>query len=378
MIFFDNASTTEICDQALESVNSYSKDKFYNPSALYRESLNVSNDINDARSKILEYLGASSGDKLIFTSGATEANNAIIRGCARSKTAKMVFSMGEHPSVYNVALDLQSMGYNVQFVPLNREGTVDMKELARIVDENTAFVSFMHVSNETGAINDVKAITAFVKSKSHAFVHCDGVQAFMKIGVNVTNLGVDFYTISSHKFHGPKGVGAFFVKKGINFRPLLVGGGQEFGFRSGTENVPAIMGMVNAIECDFENIKHNLEHVESLSKLLREEVNKFGYAPALASHSPYINVLTFNGVRAETLLHMLEDKGYLVGNGSACSSKHRDNRVLSALGLDSKEVEGSIRVSFNHNNTIEQVSQFVEVLRECVKSYLEKTDGGNV
>jgi len=378
MIFFDNASTTKICDQALEAVNSYSKDKFYNPSALYRESLNVSNDINDARSKILEYLGASSGDKLIFTSGATEANNAIIRGCARSKTAKMVFSMGEHPSVYNVALDLQSMGYNVQFVPLNREGTVDMKELARIVDEDTAFVSFMHVSNETGAINDVKAITAFVKSKSHALVHCDGVQAFMKIGVNVTNLGVDFYTISSHKFHGPKGVGAFFVKKGINFRPLLVGGGQEFGFRSGTENVPAIMGMVSAIECDFDNIKRNLEHVESLSKLLREEVNKFGYAPALASHSPYINVLTFNGVRAETLLHMLEDKGYLVGNGSACSSKHRDNRVLSALGLDSKEVEGSIRVSFNHNNTIEQVSQFVEVLRECVKLYLEKTDGGNV
>ncbi|MBR4745209.1 MAG: aminotransferase class V-fold PLP-dependent enzyme, partial [Clostridia bacterium] len=319
MIFFDNASTTKICDDSLAAMNYYASEKFFNPSALYKESLNVSNEINEARNVILNAMGALTGDKFVFTSGATEANNTIIRSCARNKNLKMLFSMGEHPSVYNVALDLQSQGYNVQFINLNRQGTLDLKDLERKLDSDTCFVSFMHVSNETGAINDVKKITAFIKSKSRALVHCDGVQAFMKLNVNVTSLGIDFYTISAHKFHGPKGVGGYFVKNGINVKPFIIGGGQEQNLRSGTENVPAIIGMAKAVEYMAPSIKSNYEKIVQLSDYLCGEVNKFGYALTLDQKSPYINVLSFEGVRAETLLHMIEDNGYLVGNGSACS-----------------------------------------------------------
>lgn len=283
--------------------------------------------------------------------------------------------MGEHPSVYNVALDLQSQGYNVEFINLNRQGTLDLRDLERKLDSDTCFVSFMHVSNETGAINDVKKITTFIKSKSRALVHCDGVQAFMKLNVNVTNLGVDFYTISAHKFHGPKGIGGFFVKNGINVKPFLIGGGQEQNLRSGTENVPGIVGMAKAIEYMTPKIKSNYENIGKLSDYLCNEVNKFGYALVLDQKSPYINVLSFEGVRAETLLHMLEDKGYLVGNGSACSSKHRDNRVLNAVGLSGMEIEGSIRVSFSDCNTLSEVKEFIVSCSDCVKEYLNKTNG---
>ena len=375
MIFFDNASTTKICDDSLAAMNYYASEKFFNPSALYKESLNVSNEINEARNVILNAMGALTGDKFVFTSGATEANNTIIRSCARNKNLKMLFSMGEHPSVYNVALDLQSQGYNVQFINLNRQGTLDLKDLERKLDSDTCFVSFMHVSNETGAINDVKKITAFIKSKSRALVHCDGVQAFMKLNVNVTSLGIDFYTISAHKFHGPKGVGGYFVKNGINVKPFIIGGGQEQNLRSGTENVPAIIGMAKAVEYMAPSIKSNYEKIVQLSDYLCGEVNKFGYALTLDQKSPYINVLSFEGVRAETLLHMIEDNGYLVGNGSACSSRHRDNRVLSAVGLNGKEIEGSIRVSFSDCNTLSQVKEFVEICSNCVKEYLNKTNG---
>lgn len=375
MIFFDNASTTKICDDSLAIMNYYASEKFFNPSALYKESLNVNNDINAARDVVLNALGAVRGDKFVFTSGATEANNTIIRSCARNKNSKMLFSMGEHPSVYNVALDLQSQGYNVEFVNLNRQGTLDLRDLERKLDSDTCFVSFMHVSNETGAINDVKKITTFIKSKSRALVHCDGVQAFMKLNVNVTNLGVDFYTISAHKFHGPKGVGGYFIKNGINVKPFLIGGGQEQNLRSGTENVPGIVGMAKAIEYMTSKIKTNYENTKQLSDYLCNEVNKFGYALVLDQKSPYINVLSFEGVRAETLLHMLEDKGYLVGNGSACSSKHRDNRVLNAVGLSGMEIEGSIRVSFSDCNTLSEVKEFVVICSDCVKEYLNKTNG---
>ncbi|MBP5651708.1 MAG: cysteine desulfurase [Clostridia bacterium] len=375
MIFFDNASTTKICDDSLAIMNYYASEKFFNPSALYKESLNVNNDINAARDVVLNAMGAVRGDKFVFTSGATEANNTIIRSCARNKNSKMLFSMGEHPSVYNVALDLQSQGYNVEFINLNRQGTLDLRDLERKLDSDTCFVSFMHVSNETGAINDVKKITTFIKSKSRALVHCDGVQAFMKLNVNVTNLGVDFYTISAHKFHGPKGVGGYFVKNGINVKPFLIGGGQEQNLRSGTENVPGIVGMAKAIEYMTPKIKSNYENIRQLSDYLCNAVNKFGYALSLDQKSPYINVLSFEGVRAETLLHMLEDKGYLVGNGSACSSKHRDNRVLNAVGLSGIEIEGSIRVSFSDCNTLSEVKEFIEICSGCVKEYLNKTNG---
>ncbi len=377
MIFFDNASTTKICQAALDQMIEYSSNQYYNPSALYHESLIVSEQINNVRKEVVKYLGGTSADKFIFTSGATEANNTIIRSNARNKNAKMLFSLGEHPSVYNVAIDLQNQGYNVDFIKLNSDGCVDIGDLQRKLDSTTCFVSFMHVSNETGAINDVKKLTQLIKSKCKALVHVDGVQAFMKLPVNVSNLGVDYYTISAHKFHGPKGVGGFYMKHGVNVKPYLIGGGQENNLRSGTENVPAIMGMLAAIKDGYDHINTNYLKISDLSVTLNNDVNKFGYALNITNHSPYINALSFEGVKAETLLHMLEQTGYLVGNGSACSSKHRDNRVLGSIGLTNTEIEGSIRVSFSKHNTIDEVQNFVKDLQLCVEEYKQKTNGRN-
>lgn len=375
MIFFDNASTSQICKEAIDEIVKYSYDDFYNPSALYSCSVDINTKLNKARKDILGYLGATQFDKFVFTSGATEANNTIINSCARNKNAKMLFSVGEHPSVYNVAKELINRGFNVDFVNLKADGTLDEKDLLAKLDVDTSFVSFMHVSNETGAINDVQKLVQLIKSKSKALVHCDGVQAFMKIPVSLAKLGVDFYSISAHKFHGPKGVGGFYVKNGVNIKPLLIGGGQETNVRSGTENVPAIFGMLKAIEINHAKINNNLQRVQQLSDYLQQTLSQ-NIILNSANKSPYIHALTFSGVRAETLLYMLQEKGILVGNGSACSSKHRDNRVLSAIGLPRNQIEGSIRVSFSEKNTLDEVKYFVEVVNSLVDEYIKRTNGG--
>ncbi len=375
MIFLDNASTTQIYPEALKELEKYSYDMYYNPSALYSPSISVSNAINDVRKLILRAMSAGTNDKFVFTSGATEANNTIINNCARNKNAKMLFSVGEHPSVYNVALRLKNSGYNVQFINLMPDGTLDINHLKSLLDNTTCFVSFMHVSNETGAINDIATITKLIKSKCNALVHCDGVQAFMKMPVNVAQYGIDFYTISAHKFHGPKGIGGFFVKNGINVKPYLVGGGQESNVRSGTENVPAIMAMGKAIEIALPKLANNLNNVRQLDAHLNNRLSKY-VAANVANKSPYISTFCFSGVRAETLLYMLQDKGYLVGNGSACSSKHKDNRVLNAMGVDAKCIEGAIRISLCENNTIDQINGVADAILQSVEEYKKRTNGG--
>ena len=366
MIYFDNSATTQTYQQVADYVCDCSKNLYYNPSSVYGPSLQTKNALNDARQKLLKLLKASNNDMIYFTGSATEANNIILNGLAR-KNKKILVSIGEHPSVFETAKNLKTLGYDVQFVNLLPNGTLDLEHLQTLLDENVGLVSFMHVSNETGAINDIQVISKLIKSKApNALIHCDGVQAFCKVPVDLSSCQVDAYTISAHKIHGPKGVGAFYLKNGVNLKPTMFGGGQEMGVRPGTENVPGILGMCMAAEIMMDNFDKNFIHVSSIKQkmlqLLQQKCDGFIINGADALTSPYILSVSFKDVRGEVLLHALEQYQIYLSTGSACSSKKSDNRILSAMGQSQKDILGNVRFSFCETNTLDEVEFVVDKL----------------
>lgn len=372
MIFLDNASTTKIRPEAISEIER-SHALFYNPSALSGKSLEVRREIDGAKQKICKALGVDYNNNLIITGSATEADNLAIFGSAKKTGDQFVFGAGEHQAVFASANELKLRGYNVVFAPLNKFGEVDLDKLKEILQKPTAFVSIMHVSNETGAINDISKISMLVKNLwPNAIVHSDGVQAFGKIQTNVLKLGVDLYSISGHKVGGPKGIGALYVKNIAKLKPIIFGGGQEFGIRSGTENTAYILALSKVVG-NFE-IEKNFEYVKKLSNIVRTYFEgKEGITiNSPKSASPYILSLSFEGVRGETLVHILEEKGVIVGTGSACSSKKTTNRTLEAIGLSREQIEGAIRISFSHENKEDEVLKACEIIEEGYKTLLEK------
>lgn len=373
-MFFDNASTTKIDGEIFDELKEINNENFYNPGALYKGGLNVKYMLEDMRKSILVSLGGCDG-KLIFTGSATEANNMALFGSLKKNTRKILVSMGEHPSVYNCALEIKNRGYNVEFVSLGKDGKVDIQDFESKMTSDVDIVSIMHVSNETGAINDVSALVEIAKGVNPKVVfHCDGVQAFGKIDVDVENLDVDMYTISAHKIHGCKGVGALYIKKGLNVKPIIFGGGQEENLRSGTENILGIYTLARASKIACENRLKNYQIVSELKKYFLNKLNEKNLKYSLHSmkeNSPYIVSLSFENCRAETLLNMLSDRDIYIGNGSACSSSKRNNRVLENMGVGGSEIEGNLRISFCKYNTKEEVEKLVENLCECVNLYLK-------
>ena len=379
MIYLDNASTTKMFSEVLEVYNKVSNDNYYNASAMYTCGLNSKNLINESRNTISKALGANNFD-VIFTGSATEANNMAIQTFANRKNKNFVFSYAEHPSVFNVAKELEGKGIDVRYVNLTKDGKVDFDDFKSKVDENTCFVSIMQVCNETGAVNDIKELVVYAKSKNKSLVfHVDGVQAFLKIPVNLANLGVDLYTISAHKVNGPKGVGALLVKKGVNVNPLVFGGGQENNKRSGTENVAGIVAFAKAVEINFANLMEEYNRILNLKQKLYDGISKtenFRCYTFVENSSPYILQCSFVGVRAETMLHMLEENNILISNGSACSSKKSGNRILDSMGLSQKEVESSIRISIGHYNTEMDIDNAINSILNANEKYLKITNKG--
>ncbi len=365
MIYLDNASTTQMSTKALEVYKKYAIDDFYNPSAVYDKAVKINNDIHSAKEKVKSVLGAPYGE-VIFTSTATEANNLAIFGCLKSNFKKVVLSSAEHASVYNVGKKLEERGINVEYCPLQQNGEIDYNELENILDENTNLISIIHVSNETGAINNLKKINEIRNRKcKNAIFHADGVQAFSKVNVNLSYFGVDMYTISSHKIFGPKGIACLYVNKGINLKPQIFGGGQEDNIRSGTENVPAIMAFMSAID-EIGDINKNYEYVNKLRNAfisnLKDTAVKINESK---NNSPYILSLCFPGVNGETLVHMMEQNQIYISTGSACSSHRSGNRVLSAMSLPDNLVKGCVRISFSKHNTIDEVTFASKTLKDC-------------
>lgn len=374
-MFFDNASTTKIDDEIINQLSQINNEYFYNPGGLYRSGRKSKDFLNKCREDIKGFLNGEDGS-VVLCGSATECNNLAILGSVKKNTRKILVSAGEHPSVYNVALELKNRGYDVGFVPLSSKGVVDYDSFTKMMTEDVDLVSIMHVSNETGAINNIARLVEYAKSvNENVIFHCDGVQAFGKIDVNVDDLNVDMYTISAHKIHGCKGVGALYVAPNIKLKPIVFGGGQEGGLRSGTENILGVFTLAEACRLATQNLNKNYDHVASLKKCFLEGLNLSGLKFVLHSfgeNSPYIVSISFMGCRAETLLNMLDDKGVMIGNGSACSSKNSGNRILENMGVSKQEIESNIRISFSKYNTIDEVKELLKILKNTVVEYLSK------
>lgn len=363
MLYFDNAATTKISKSALETYVKTSEN-FYNPSSLYKEASLSKQMIETARATILKYLKAKPKSTLIFTGSATESNNAVLNSTIIRKDKKYIFSAGEHSSIYETAKKYQEQGYNIVFVPLKENGAVDEKALYNELDNTVAFVSIIYVSNETGAINNIKEITNRIKQfNNNIIVHTDGVQALGKLEINLRELDIDYFTISAHKINGPKGTGALYIANPNKFKAFMVGGGQEMGLRASTENIPSI--------CAFEQAIKDLNLVD-YSKHKQAILDNLSGDYFLVSNEDCVNniiMICFKGVRGETIAHMLEAKGYLVGTGSACNSKLGYNRVLTNI-VNKDYIEGTIRLSFDKDVSIKDCENIAIELSKAVKEYI--------
>jgi len=362
MIYLDNAATTAMYPECGEDLIKYSSLDFFNPSAPYAKSIALKTKIESIRKEFLESLHAPDGE-IIFTSSGTEADNMALFGAKKWKNAKIIVSEGEHSAVYNSAKALKERGCNVNFAPIDKGGAVNMEKLAELLDEDVALVSVMHASNETGAINDISEISRLVRIYSpKAVIHSDGVQAYLKMPVNLRLLDVDLYTISGHKFHAPKGVGALYIKKGVRIRPVLYGGGQEMGLRSSTENVGAICALSTANAIGNANFDKNYSKKRDLVEYFRLKlIDALPTAQIISPQNSIPNILSvaFENIRGEVLLHILEKDGILVGIGSACSS-NKESRFKKLFKLDEGHSEGIVRFSFSEFNNKSELDFVVE------------------
>ena len=366
MIYFDNAATTKPSKEALLKAQVFNDEKYFNPSALYNGGLASAKEIKVAKESVLRNLGALSHE-VIFTSCGSESDNLAI--FCSVKRGVYLTSKGEHSAVYKSFLELKNRGQKVEFISLNKNGSVNTNELYDYVKNNQVdFISIVHVNNETGAINDVNTIAKTVKSiNKNIIFHVDGVQAYGKIPYRLSN-DIDFYAISAHKINALKGVGALVKKKGVKLSPLIFGGGQENGLRSGTENVFGIKVFEYAGQEKYSSLKDNYKKALEIKQYILDNLDKNLFEIISDEKcSPYVFTISAVGVRGEVVMHALETQGVIIGNGSACSSKNRFSRVIEACGFDERVLDGVIRLSFNTDNTIEQAQTVTELLNTTVK-----------
>ncbi len=366
MIYFDNAATTKPSVSALNKARKFNEEMFFNPSALYRGGLSCSKEIKLAKESVLKHLCAVNCE-VIFTSCGTESDNLAIFGAV--KRGIFVTDKGEHSAVYNSFLHLKNCGKRVEFINLNKDGSVKTDELFEFVKCNGAdFVSVSHVNNETGAINDVNFIGSCLKKINPEIIfHVDGVQAYGKLPFALSK-DIDLYTISAHKINALKGTGALIKRKNINISPLIIGGGQENNLRSGTENVFGIKVFEYAGDEHYADLDKNYQNAANIKNRLCELLDKNLFEIISGQQaSPYILAVSARELRGEILLHALEDSDIIIGNGSACSSKNRHSRVIEACGYDRKTLDGVLRLSFGSENTVEEAEYVAEKLNAAAQ-----------
>lgn len=371
MIYLDNSATTRPLPAVVGAVNSALTEAYFNPSSAYAPAVEVERRVEQYRLELARALGVTAGE-LYYTSGATEANNIAIFGTlAKDRPqGRLITTKVEHPSVFDVFQHLQKQGSDVFYLDVDEHGSARLDQLEAILTKDTSFVSIMHVNNETGAVNDIAAIYAMMKRKAPgALLHVDGVQAFCKLPF--VKVPCDLYSISGHKFHATKGVGALYVRKGVRFTGGFIGGGQERGMRSGTTNTPGIFGMGAALEGYTKNQKEWVANMRAcklrLAAHLRAMPDTFINGPLPEDGAPHILNASFRGVRGEVLLHALAQQGILVSTGSACSShKKGRNRILCAMGLEPALQEGAIRFSLCPENTLSEMDAAAQAISENI------------
>ena len=372
-VYFDNSATTKVYDEVIDVVVKTMREDYGNPSSMHLKGLDAEHLVSKSAetiSKVLKCLP----EEIVFTSGGTESNNMAIIGTALAKkrTGKhIVVSSVEHASVSSVMQFLIREGYEVTYIPSDEHGIVSPEAFANAVREDTILVSCMHINNEIGSIMPIREIGRAVKAKNpNLYFHVDAIQSFGKIETIPKNLGADLMSVSGHKIHGPKGSGFLYIKKGTLIRPIIYGGGQQKNMRSGTENVPAIAGLGVAVEKTFENFDDKISHIRTVRDKLVNELTQLEEVYSntdIDNGAPHIASISFVGVRAEVMLHSLEDKGIYVSSGSACSSnKSKESAVLSAIGLDKKRLESTLRFSFGEDNTEEEVDYAISTIKELL------------
>lgn len=372
-IYLDNSATTKPYKEVIEEIAVGMEEYYGNPSSLHKIGLMAEKKLNEAREFLARTIN-SSKEEIYFTSGGSESNNLIIKGLLKSGH-HVITTAFEHHSVLMTYNELEREGVKVTYLQVDKNGQISLEELKKAISKDTVLVSIMHVNNEMGAIQDLEAIGKIIKeNSSRAKFHVDAVQSYGKLAIDVKKMNIDLLTASSHKIHGPKGVGFSFIKKGINPKSLISGGSQEGGFRGGTQNVPGIIGLKKAAEITFSSREENYKYVEALKKYMfqrLEEIDNIRInSPMGENFSPYILNVSFIGVRAEVLLHLLEDNNIFVATGSACTSKTsavKGSYVIKSLGLTKDEVESAIRFSFSKFNTKEEIDKVIEILKSSLK-----------
>ncbi|MCI7768510.1 MAG: cysteine desulfurase [Oscillospiraceae bacterium] len=367
--YLDNAATTKPCEEAVKACTAAMTENYGNPSSLHKIGLNAELAVTDARKALAAAL-VCQPECITFTSGATEANNTLILGAAENygkRRKKIVVSAVEHPSVEETMKLLEKNGFEVVRIKPQRDGSVDADEFISAVDYNTCLASCMYVNNETGAIMPVKRIFSQIKKKCpECITHCDAVQAFMKIPIKTADLNADLITVSGHKVHAPKGVGAMYIRKGIRIAPRMIGGGQEKGLRSGTESVPLISAFGAAVRTQLPTIGTANSNAEELCGRLRKKLSALDYITINSNaeeQCPFILNFSVSGIRSEIMLHFLESRNIYVSSGSACS-KGGHSSVLTAMGIPDKTADSAIRVSFSRMSSCGEVEALVTAIQE--------------
>ena len=368
MIYFDNAATTRVTPEAAQTVFKYLTEKYYNPSAMYHEALDVKNGLENARSVILNLIGGEG--KLYFTSGGTESDNLAFFGTKKKRNSRVIISAVEHAAVYQSAMNLKQAGFDVCVAPVDGSGKIDIEAFSALLNADTSFVSVIHVSNETGAVNDIGELARLTKRVApRALFHSDGVQAGGKIKIDLKSIPVDLYSLSAHKIGAPKGTGALYAAKGVHLNPIIVGGGQEEGVRSSTENTAGIMAFATAFAAAVPLIEKSAERLRAIAAYLRKRLGAFDDVMVVSPEdgSPYILSFASASVRGEVIEHALEREGVLVGTGSACSSNKSTRRIPEALNLQGKYASGMVRLSFSRFSSMAEAEEFADKYEKVYK-----------
>lgn len=358
MVYLDNSATTAPCQRAIQNINLALCENWGNPSSLYDLGFNAQMLVDDTRKSVAAMLKCRE-DEIYFMGSGTEGNNTAITGAVHSRKKRgnrIVTTAIEHPSVLETVKRLEEDGFEVVYLKPQANGVISVEDLNLAINKDTILVSIMLVNNETGAIQPIKAAADAIKAvNAPALLHCDGVQAFGKMPINLSELGVDLFTASGHKIHGPKGVGVLYIKKGITIKPLICGGGQEKNMRSGTESVPLIYGLKGAID-SLGNINENLKIKKELWKYAKGTLLETGIVSVNSCDDvlPYILNVSVEGYRSETLLHFLEAEGIYVSSGSACA-KGEGSYVLKEMGYSRNRVDSALRISFSSDTTQEDI-----------------------
>ncbi len=372
--YFDNSATTRVLDCVKDAVVDAMCVNYGNAAAKHRKGVEAENLIREAKRTIADTLKVQEKE-ILFTSGGTESNNTALIGTALAnrRAGKHLITTGvEHPSIYNTMSFLEEMGFEITYLPVDHQGHISLEELENAIREDTILVSVMYVNNEVGAVEPVEEIGRRIKKKNpKTLFHVDAIQAYGKFKIRPKKQGIDLLSVSGHKIHGPKGVGFLYIRDGVKIRPIIFGGGQQKGMRSGTENVPGCVGLGVAAREAYKDFDARIEKLYTLRERLIKGLKTLGGVTINASEdrtgASQIVSASFEGVRSEVLLHALEDKEVYVSSGSACSSNHPGiSGTLKGIGVKKELLDSTIRLSLGDLNTEEEVDYAISVLGEIL------------